>query len=53
MKVELAEYNPNWPIAFEEEKIRLQEVLKDIDPVIEHVGSTAVPGLIAKPIVDI
>jgi GrpB-like predicted nucleotidyltransferase (UPF0157 family) len=52
--VELVPYDPDWPRQFAVEADRLRGVL---DPAlvvgIEHFGSTAVPGLIAKPIIDI
>jgi GrpB-like predicted nucleotidyltransferase (UPF0157 family) len=52
--VELVPYDPDWPRQFAVEEKRLRGVL---DPAlvvgIEHFGSTAVPGLIAKPIIDI
>jgi GrpB-like predicted nucleotidyltransferase (UPF0157 family) len=49
----IAGYDPAWPVRFEAERAR---ILGAIDPAarrIEHIGSTAVPGLAAKPIVDI
>lgn len=49
----LAEYDPAWPALFEEERARLQEAIGEWAVAIEHVGSTAVPGLAAKPIIDI
>src|SRR5262245_47738799 len=49
----LVDYDPNWPIAFEEEQKRIHSVLGDIVRGIEHYGSTAVEGLRAKPILDI
>jgi len=49
----LVEYDPLWPSLFEEEKKRLQHALGDIARSIEHYGSTSVPGLRAKPIIDI
>jgi len=52
MKITIAEYSPLWPQMFEEEKTRLEQILPD-SAVIEHVGSTSVPGLAAKPIIDI
>lgn len=48
--IEIADYNPEWPEHFAAEKERLLTVAPDA--VIEHVGSTAVPGLGAKPIID-
>ena len=51
--VELAEYDPEWPTLFEREADRIRTVLGGAALGIEHVGSTSVPGLAAKPIVDI
>jgi GrpB-like predicted nucleotidyltransferase (UPF0157 family) len=51
--VEIAEYEPEWPRLFEREAERLRWVLGGVALGIEHVGSTAVPGLAAKPVVDI
>lgn len=49
----LAPYNPEWPKLFEAEKIDLQRALGDIACHIEHIGSTAIPGIYAKPVIDI
>ncbi|UCH43652.1 MAG: GrpB family protein [Dehalococcoidales bacterium] len=49
----IVEYNPVWPVLFQEEKDRIQAAVGDRIAAIEHVGSTAVPGLGAKPIIDI
>jgi len=49
----LVAYDPLWPAAFEDEKLRLVEALGPVVKGIEHYGSTAVPGLCAKPILDI
>jgi GrpB-like predicted nucleotidyltransferase (UPF0157 family) len=49
----LGAYNPEWKAEFEREKARLQVALGLTEHQIEHVGSTAVPGLAAKPIIDI
>lgn len=46
-------YDPSWPAAFETEKNRILEACSRFSIAIEHVGSTAVPGLSAKPILDI
>ncbi len=46
-------YDPSWPARFEEEKARIAAALGDAAVAIKHVGSTAVPGLAAKPIIDI
>lgn len=52
--VEIIDYDPAWPAMFEAERARLEELLAPwLAAPIEHVGSTAVPGLAAKPIIDI
>jgi GrpB-like predicted nucleotidyltransferase (UPF0157 family) len=48
----LVDYNPLWPQAFAEEAARIRSVLGQNVLAIEHYGSTAVPGLRAKPIID-
>jgi GrpB-like predicted nucleotidyltransferase (UPF0157 family) len=50
-RVELVEYAPAWPAAFQTERERLAPLLRALE--IHHIGSTAVPGLLAKPIIDI
>jgi len=51
--VELYPWSPEWPTAYETERTVLQEALGASALDIQHVGSTAVPGLCAKPIIDI
>ncbi|RYJ14256.1 GrpB family protein [Halogeometricum borinquense] len=51
--ITIAEYNPEWPDIFERERQRLASVLDEYTARIEHIGSTSVPGLAAKPIIDI
>jgi len=51
--VRLADYDPQWPILYEEEKSSILGVIGDFIVDIQHIGSTAVPGLGAKPIIDI
>ena len=51
--VELTAYSPLWPAVFDIEKGRLTDIFGADTVLIEHVGSTAVPGLGAKPIIDI
>jgi GrpB-like predicted nucleotidyltransferase (UPF0157 family) len=46
-------YDPRWPELFEEERIRIEQAIGPWTMEIEHVGSTAVPGLAAKPVLDI
>jgi GrpB-like predicted nucleotidyltransferase (UPF0157 family) len=50
--VTLAPYDAAWPAAFETEQRRLRDTLSVTPDALEHIGSTAVPGLIAKPVVD-
>ncbi|MGX1194929.1 GrpB family protein [Metabacillus sp. SLBN-84] len=49
----IEEYNIDWARQFEQEKIKLKEILRDRVESIEHIGSTAVEGLGAKPVIDI
>ena len=51
--VQLASYDPRWPAWYEREAARIRSVLGDRVVLLEHVGSTSVPGLAAKPIIDI
>ncbi|HEX6941306.1 MAG TPA: GrpB family protein [Gemmatimonadaceae bacterium] len=52
--VEIAPYDPTWPQLFDEEAERLRQSLAAwLVGAIEHIGSTAVPGLAAKPVIDI
>lgn len=50
--IHLADYDPAWPDLFEREEVRIRTLLGDRIRLLEHVGSTSVPGLAAKPIVD-
>lgn len=52
LDVQLEEYNEKWKEGFEEQKKVLKEIFKDDALEIEHVGSTSIPGLKAKPIID-
>jgi GrpB-like predicted nucleotidyltransferase (UPF0157 family) len=45
-------YDPAWPARFRIESQLIQIALADLAPAIEHIGSTAVPGLAAKPVID-
>ena len=49
----VTDYNPAWPAMFEREPTKLATALGPLVVTIEHVGSTAVPGLAAKPIIDL
>lgn len=51
--VVIVEYDPEWPARFERERERVAAALGDLVERIEHVGSTAVPGLAAKPVIDL
>ena len=51
--VELRAYSPSWPRLFSEERTRIRGAVGNRTLAIEHVGSTSVPGLAAKPIIDI
>jgi GrpB-like predicted nucleotidyltransferase (UPF0157 family) len=51
--VTLAEYDPAWTALYEREEARIRAALGDRVLRIEHVGSTSVPGLAAKPKIDI
>lgn len=51
--INLVEYDPRWPALFEREAERIRSALGDKALRVEHVGSTSVPGLCAKPIIDI
>jgi GrpB-like predicted nucleotidyltransferase (UPF0157 family) len=51
--IELAPYDPEWPQRFEEERAPLEQLLEPwLEGGIHHIGSTAIPGIAAKPIVD-
>src|SRR5258706_15598010 len=52
-RIAIVNYDPRWPALFEREADRIQAALAGRTVRIEHTGSTAVPGLVAKPIVDI
>ena len=52
--VELVPYSPTWTQRFEDEARAVRAVLPhDLDPRIEHIGSTAVPELLTRPIIDV
>ena len=52
-KIEVVPYNPQWPALFEEEAAKIQAILGDNCTAVHHIGSTSVPGLAAKPVIDI
>jgi GrpB-like predicted nucleotidyltransferase (UPF0157 family) len=51
--IQVLDYDPAWAAMFEQERARVQDALGPIVVTVEHVGSTAVPGLAAKPIIDL
>ncbi len=51
-QIHLADYDPQWPRLFEREAERVRAALGDRALLLEHVGSTSVPGLAAKPRID-
>jgi GrpB-like predicted nucleotidyltransferase (UPF0157 family) len=53
LPIEVVEYDPRWPATFAELRARLTAAVANRALAIEHVGSTAVPGLAAKPTIDI
>jgi GrpB-like predicted nucleotidyltransferase (UPF0157 family) len=51
--VYLAAYDAMWPLMFEAEAARIERVCVGLPLRLEHIGSTAIPGMSAKPIIDI
>ncbi|SCL16726.1 GrpB domain, predicted nucleotidyltransferase, UPF0157 family [Micromonospora nigra] len=51
--VEIVDYQPVWGAAFDDLGATLRQALGDVALRIDHIGSTAVPGLAAKPVIDI
>ena len=51
--IELSPYDPSWPAAFEHERVLIAPILGPNAIRIEHMGSTSIPGLPAKPIIDV
>lgn len=52
-RVIVVAYDPDWPRRFADERCVLAAVFAGSEAAIEHVGSTAVPGLGAKPVIDV
>lgn len=52
MKIEVVPYDPRWPESFEKEKVAILSKTAQAIVAIHHIGSTSVPGLSAKPIID-
>jgi GrpB-like predicted nucleotidyltransferase (UPF0157 family) len=53
LPVVVVDYDPTWPTQFATLRDRAASALGDLAAAIEHVGSTSVPGLAAKPIIDL
>lgn len=51
--VEVVSYNSNWQEMYKEESEKIKNILNDIIIDIYHIGSTAIPGIKAKPVIDI
>ena len=51
--IHLADYDPEWPALYEREAARIRSILRERVRLLEHAGSTSVPGLAAKPVIDI
>ncbi|MFP5317590.1 MAG: GrpB family protein [Acidimicrobiia bacterium] len=51
--IRIERYSDGWPRRFERERKRIEDALGPVARRIEHIGSTAVPGLAAKPVIDI
>lgn len=49
----VTDYDPRWPAEYEKESEKIKAILGENCVAIYHIGSTAVPGLAAKPIIDI
>jgi len=49
----LADYDPRWPQMYEEERARIVSAIGERAADVQHVGSTSIPGIAAKPIIDI
>lgn len=52
-QVEIVAYDPGWPRLFEEAEARLRALLGAFVVAVDHIGSTAIPDMSAKPIIDI
>jgi GrpB-like predicted nucleotidyltransferase (UPF0157 family) len=51
--IHLADYDPSWPLLYDAEAAKIRAALGEDAIVLEHVGSTSIPGLCAKPLIDI
>lgn len=53
MLIEVVEYQSHWPTQFESIASRLRQAAGNLASSVDHIGSTAVPGLAAKPVIDV
>lgn len=53
IRIEIVPYNPEWPAEFRRVAVPLRAALGDLALRIDHIGSTAVPGLAAKDVIDV
>lgn len=53
MRVEIVKHNPEWATIYHCLQLELNAELRDYAPTIEHIGSTSVPGLASKPVIDV
>jgi len=53
VRIRLVDYRVEWPAFYEREVVRIRAALGERVLLLEHVGSTAVPGLAAKPVIDV
>jgi GrpB-like predicted nucleotidyltransferase (UPF0157 family) len=51
--IEIRDYDPEWPALYEQEEAQIRSILGERVVRVEHVGSTSVPNLCAKPIIDV
>ena len=52
-EIVIVDYDHDWPSRFERERERIRDTLGSSALRVEHIGSTAVPGLAAKPVIDV
>ncbi|WP_119718581.1 GrpB family protein [Cognatilysobacter tabacisoli] len=52
-ELRVIDYQPTWPAQYAQVEAELRAALSPLDAALEHIGSTAVPGLCAKPVIDV
>ncbi|MGY0216537.1 GrpB family protein [Endozoicomonadaceae bacterium StTr2] len=52
-KIEVVNYQESWKQDYSTEAEQVRQALAELNPVLHHIGSTSVPGLVAKPVIDI